>query len=60
MEKREIEVLKPDCTQEQYDKELSELLDLETRKIQISRIKADDLVDVKDFRIALALDFMVE
>lgn len=60
VEKREIEVLKPDCTQEQYDKELSELLDLETRKIQISRIKADDLVDVKDFNVAMALDFMVE
>ena len=59
-EKREIEVLKPDCTQEQYEKELNELLDLETRKIQIAKIKADDLVDVKDFRVAMALDFMVE
>lgn len=59
-EKKSIEVLKPDCTQEQYDKELNELLDLETRKIQISKIKADDLADVRDYAVALALDFMVE
>lgn len=59
-EKRELEVLKPDCTQEQYETELDELLDLETRKIQISKIKADDLVNVKDYAVAMALDFMVE
>lgn len=59
-EKKSIEVLKPNCTQEQYDKELNELLDLETRKIQISKIKADDLADVRDYAVAIALDFMVE
>ncbi len=60
VEKREIEVLKPDCTEEQFKKELDELLSLETRKIQIAKIKADDLVNVKDFSVAMALDFMVE
>lgn len=59
-EKQEVDVLRPDCTQEQYDAELAELLDLKTRKIQIAKIKAEDLVGVKDFRVALALDFMVE
>lgn len=57
---QEIEVLKPDCTQEQYEKELEELLDLDTRKIQISKIKAEDLVDVRDHMVIMALDFMVE
>lgn len=59
-EKRKVEVLKPDCTEEDFNKELQELLDLKTRKIQIAKIKADDLADVRDYGIAMALDFMVE
>lgn len=59
-EKREVEVLKPDCTQEQYEKELTELLDLDVSKVEIAKIKVDDLVAVKDFNVAMALDFMVE
>lgn len=60
IEKRQIEVLKPDCTEEEYKKELMELLDLDTRNIQIAKIKADDLVNVSDYDIAMALDFMVD
>lgn len=59
-EKRSVEVLKPDYTKEQFEKELNELLDLETRKIQISKIRLDDLEDVRDYALAAALDFMVE
>lgn len=58
-EKRKVEVLRPDCTQEQYDEELKTLLDLDV-SVKISKIKLDDVEKVTDFSIVDALDFMVE
>lgn len=58
-ENRKIEVLKPDCTEEEYIKELNELLDIEA-KIDISKVSAADVENVYDFKDMDVIQFMVE
>lgn len=59
VEKRKVEVLKPGCTEEQFNKELNELLDIDV-SVNISKISPDELGNVYDFRDMDAIEFMVE
>lgn len=58
-EKRTVEALKPDYTQEQYNEELSTLLELEV-SVLISMIRPEDVEKVPDFETLDKLDFMIE
>lgn len=58
-EKREIEVLRPDVEEADYNKELNELLDLDVN-VPIMRIALNMLESVTDSLDADAIEFMVD
>lgn len=58
-EKREIEVLRPDADEAEYNKELNTLLDLDV-SVPITRINIHLLEGVTDARDADAVEFMVD
>lgn len=58
-EKQQIEVMKPNCKEEDYEKELNELLDLEV-KVPLSFLTYDDLDLLDDYADAERIDFMVK
>ena len=58
-EKRRIEVLKPGCSEDEYMKELNELLDIQV-DLNITKVPCSDLDKVYDFKDMDAIEFMVE
>lgn len=58
-ETKKVEVLKPDCTENQFQEELGVLLDIEV-KPNISKVAPEDLANVYDFKDMDAIQFMVE
>ena len=58
-EKQQVEVMKPNCKEEDYMRELNELLDLDV-KIPLLYLTLDDLVLLDNYEDAERIDFMVK
>lgn len=58
-EKRNVEVLKPNCTEQQFQEELAELLDIDI-KVDISKVSPEAVENVYDYRDMDVIQFMVE